>query len=44
MLKSVPASLLTYQRHAQNYHENFNELNREQIYADILAWMARRAD
>ena len=39
MLKSVPASLLTYQRHPQNYHENFNELNREQIFADILDWM-----
>jgi alpha-beta hydrolase superfamily lysophospholipase len=42
MLKSVPAALLTYQRHPHNYHENFNELNREQIYADILAWMAAR--
>ncbi|TFW20301.1 alpha/beta fold hydrolase [Duganella callida] len=41
MLKSVPAGLLTYQRHPQNYHENFNELNREQIFADILAWMTR---
>lgn len=39
MLKSVPAALLTYQRHPQNYHENFNELNREEIFADILAWM-----
>lgn len=41
MLKSVPASLLTYQRYPQNFHENFNELNREEIFADILAWMAR---
>ncbi|SDG72920.1 Lysophospholipase, alpha-beta hydrolase superfamily [Duganella sp. OV458] len=41
MLKSVPAHLLTYQRHPQNFHENFNELNREQIFADILAWIAR---
>jgi alpha-beta hydrolase superfamily lysophospholipase len=40
MLKLVPPALLTYQRHAQNYHENFNELNREQIFADILQWMA----
>ncbi|MEV4783560.1 alpha/beta fold hydrolase [Burkholderia sp. LMU1-1-1.1] len=39
MLKSVPAALLTYRRHPQNYHENFNELNREDIFADILAWM-----
>jgi alpha-beta hydrolase superfamily lysophospholipase len=41
MLKSVPAHLLTYQRHPQNFHENFNELNREQIFADILAWIDR---
>jgi hypothetical protein len=34
-------ALLTYQRYPQNFHENFNELNREQIFADILAWMAR---
>ncbi len=40
MLKSVPPALLTYQRHPQNYHENFNELNRGQIFADILGWMA----
>jgi alpha-beta hydrolase superfamily lysophospholipase len=42
MLKSITPSLLTYQRHPQNYHENFNELNREQIFADILAWMPQR--
>jgi alpha-beta hydrolase superfamily lysophospholipase len=41
MLRCVPASLLTYQRYPQNFHENFNELNREEIFADILAWMAR---
>jgi alpha-beta hydrolase superfamily lysophospholipase len=41
MLKSVPAALLTYQRHPRNFHENFNELNREQIFADILAWIER---
>lgn len=41
MLKSVPAHLLTYQRHPQNFHENFNEINREQIFADILAWIDR---
>ncbi|MTV41119.1 alpha/beta fold hydrolase [Duganella radicis] len=41
MLKSVPSSLLTCHRYPQNFHENFNELNREEIFADILAWMAR---
>nr|WP_315401068.1 alpha/beta fold hydrolase [uncultured Duganella sp.] len=41
MLQSVPASLLTYRRYPHNYHENFNELNREEIFADILAWMGR---
>jgi alpha-beta hydrolase superfamily lysophospholipase len=39
MLKSMPAALLTYRRHPQNYHENFNELNREEIFVDILNWM-----
>jgi alpha-beta hydrolase superfamily lysophospholipase len=39
MLQSVPEALLTYYRYPQNYHENFNELNREQIFADVLAWM-----
>jgi alpha-beta hydrolase superfamily lysophospholipase len=39
MLKAVPAHLLSYQRYPQNFHENFNELNREQIFADILKWM-----
>lgn len=42
ILKSVDGKLLTYRRHAQNYHENFNELNREQIFGDILDWMAAR--
>jgi alpha-beta hydrolase superfamily lysophospholipase len=41
MLKSVPAALLTYRRHPRNFHENFNELNREEIFADILGWMGR---
>jgi alpha-beta hydrolase superfamily lysophospholipase len=41
-LRSITPALLTYQRHPQNYHENFNELNREQIFADILSWMAQR--
>jgi esterase/lipase len=42
MLRTIRPRLLTLQRHAQNYHENFNELNREQIFADILAWMEPR--
>lgn len=41
MLKSVPTALLTYRREPHNYHENFNELNREEIFADILGWMER---
>ena len=39
ILKAVPAHLLSYHRYPQNFHENFNELNREQIFADILKWM-----
>lgn len=42
MLRSIDASLLTLQIQPHNYHENFNEVNREQIFADILAWLEAR--
>jgi alpha-beta hydrolase superfamily lysophospholipase len=41
MLRSIPAPLLAYHHYPHNYHENFNEVNREQIFADILQWMER---
>jgi len=38
-LSKVPKKLLTLAAYDQNYHENFNETNREEIYDRILAWM-----
>jgi alpha-beta hydrolase superfamily lysophospholipase len=42
MLKSIDGSLLRYSFQPTNYHENFNETNREEIFADILSWMQPR--
>lgn len=39
LLDEVDQNLLTYQYHEKNYHENFNELNREDIFRDIQNWM-----
>ncbi len=39
MLHSIPPSLLTYRHYPQNYHENFNEVNREQIFGEIQQWI-----
>lgn len=38
-LKKIPANLLTYHRYEENYHENFNELNREKIFIQINQWI-----
>lgn len=38
-LGKVPKKLLTMITCDENYHENFNELNREKIFARIYAWM-----
>ena len=42
MLKSISPSLLDYHFYPENYHENFNELNCEKIFADILCWLEKR--
>jgi alpha-beta hydrolase superfamily lysophospholipase len=39
MLRTIPATLLDMQVFAQNYHENFNEVNREVIFSAMLRWM-----
>ncbi len=39
LLDEVEQDLLTYQFHQDNYHENFNELNRLEIFSDINDWM-----
>lgn len=41
MLRGVPGELLDYHLYPANFHENFNEINREEIFAAILAWMER---
>ncbi len=38
-LKKIPANLLTYHRYPENYHENFNEVNREKIFIQISQWV-----
>lgn len=42
MLKTIGGDLLRYRFEPQNYHENFNETNRTDIFADILGWMQPR--
>lgn len=42
MLTTIDGNLLRYSYQLKNYHENFNETNREEIFADILAWMQPR--
>ena len=39
LLDEIDQSLLTYQHHEKNYHENFNEVNREDIFRDIQIWI-----
>ncbi|MFM7658115.1 MAG: alpha/beta fold hydrolase [Burkholderiaceae bacterium] len=39
LLRTIPAALLELHRYEQNYHENFNELNRHEIFAAMLQWM-----
>lgn len=42
MLKTVSPDLLEYHFYPGNYHENFNELNREEIFMKILDWLNNR--
>ena len=42
LLNGIDQSLLTYQYHKDNYHENFNEVNRLDIFADIHEWMQKQ--
>lgn len=39
MLKSIAPALLDYHFYPDNYHENFNELNRDRIFCQILHWL-----
>lgn len=37
--KSMDPKLLTYLFHKDNFHENFNEINREETFGKIYEWM-----
>jgi len=39
MLKSIDPNFLEYHFFPENYHENFNEINRELIFGEILRWI-----
>ena len=41
MLETVPKPLLELHWHQDNYHENFNESNREQVFRDIEVWLEK---
>jgi len=40
VLGKIQKKLLTLVTYNENYHENFNEINREKIYDQIAKWMA----
>ncbi|MDC8760603.1 alpha/beta fold hydrolase [Janthinobacterium fluminis] len=44
MLKSIAPALLDYHFYPDNYHENFNELNRDKIFGLILGWLEARLE
>ncbi len=40
----MPEHLVTHTHYPENYHENFNELNREEVFAGIRQWMGLQID
>lgn len=44
MLKTIKPTLLDCHVYPDNYHENFNEINRTKIFGDIQSWMQRRLE
>ena len=42
LFKSMDSRLLTYVKLKDNYHENFNEINRDETFAKIDAWLSNR--
>lgn len=42
LLGQINPDLLTELYYPENYHENFNELNRDEIFAKILEWVDAR--
>lgn len=43
MLATIDSALLEFHYYPQNFHENFNEVNRETIFSNILTWMRKQA-
>ena len=41
LLHTIPKDLLEYHHYPDNFHENFNDLNRNKIFADIVGWMGK---
>lgn len=41
LLATVPTRLLEFHHYPRNYHENFNETNRDAIFGNILAWIRK---
>lgn len=39
LFKSMDSRLLTYVKHAGNFHENFNEVNRNETFDKMHAWI-----
>lgn len=42
LLKKISPEYLTEIYYPDNYHENFNEINREEVFARMLEWCERR--
>jgi lysophospholipase len=39
ILTGIPEDLLTERYYPENYHENFNEPNREQVFEEVSKWL-----
>lgn len=42
-LRSIDPKLLTLKVYDKNFHENFNELNRDEIFGNILKWIRQHS-
>lgn len=42
LIGQIDPALVTEHFYPENYHENFNELNREEVFAGILEWVRSR--
>ncbi|TXH89635.1 MAG: alpha/beta fold hydrolase [Rhodoferax sp.] len=43
LLAGIAPAQLEFHYYPKNYHENFNEVNRDTIFANILTWMRKQA-